>query len=195
MSGFILVWCTQPQPYLNPVSHCVVSKSRASLSSLPGDHILEASELDRHLGDLNFCSNSAIMFPWELGPITKHPYASNIYSLSNLETLTSVYTVNQFSCCCSFGKLCHTLCDPMDCSTSGFPVLHSLLEFAQVHVLWIGGAIQPSHSLSPSSPFAFNISQHQGLFQWDGCLHQMAKVLELQLQHQSIKWVFGVDFL
>ena len=55
--------------------------------------------------------------------------------------------------------------DPMDCSTPGFPVLHYLPEFAQIHVHWVGDVIQSSHSLSPSSPFAFNLSQHQGLFQ------------------------------
>ena len=55
---------------------------------------------------------------------------------------------------------------PMDCSTPGFPVLHYLLEFAQTHVHWVGDAIQPSHPLSPSSPPALNLSQHQGLFQW-----------------------------
>ena len=70
-------------------------------------------------------------------------------------------------------SLCLTLCDPMDCSTADFPVPHQLLEFAQVHVCWIGDAIQPSHHLSSSSS-AFNVSQHQGLFQWVSCLHQVA---------------------
>ena len=84
-------------------------------------------------------------------------------------------------CCCSVTKLCPTLCDPMDCSTPGLLVPHHLPEFAQVHVHWISEAIQPSHPLSPSSRSAFNVSQHQGLFQWVSCLHQMAKVLELQL--------------
>ena len=59
-----------------------------------------------------------------------------------------------------------TFCDPMDCSTPGFSVPHHLLEFAQIHVLWIRDAIQPSHPVSPSFPSAFNLSQHQGLFQW-----------------------------
>ena len=68
------------------------------------------------------------------------------------------------SCSCSVAKLCPTLCDPMDYSTPGFPVSRHLLEFAQVHVHWIGDAIQPSHLLSPSSPSAFNFSQHQDLF-------------------------------
>ena len=77
------------------------------------------------------------------------------------------------------------LCHPMDCSTPGLSVPHHLTEFAQVHVHWIGDAIQPSHPLSPSS--AFNLSQHQGLFQWVSSLHQVAKRLELQLQHQSFQ--------
>ena len=65
-------------------------------------------------------------------------------------------------------------------------------QFAQTHVHWIGGALLKSHPLSPPSPFAFNLSQHQGLFQWVGS-NQVAKVLELQLQ--SFQWIFRVDFL
>ena len=69
------------------------------------------------------------------------------------------------SCCCSVTKSCLTLCDPMDYSMPGFPVLHYLLEFAQIHGHWVDDAIQPSHPLSsPFSP-ALNIFQHQGLFQ------------------------------
>ena len=75
----------------------------------------------------------------------------------------------------------------MDCSTRGFPVRHHLWEFSLVHIRCIGDAIQPSHPLSPSSPSAFNISQHQGLFQWVSSSHQVAKVLDLQLQHQSFQ--------
>ena len=67
-------------------------------------------------------------------------------------------------CCCSVAKSCLTLCDPMDCSTPGFPVLHYLPEFTQTHVHWVGDAIQPSHPLLLPSP-ALNLSQHQGLFQ------------------------------
>ena len=59
-----------------------------------------------------------------------------------------------------------TLCDPMDCSTPGFPVHHQLLELTQTHVYQVSDAIQPSHPLSSPSPPAFNLSQHQGLFQW-----------------------------
>ena len=71
-------------------------------------------------------------------------------------------------CCYSVTKSCLTLCSPMDCSTSGVPVFHCLLEFAQTHVHWVSDAIQASHPLSTSSPPAFNLSQHQGLFQWVG---------------------------
>jgi len=77
-------------------------------------------------------------------------------------------------------QLCLTLCDPMDCSTPGFPVHHQPLEPTQTQVRHIGDAIQPSHPPSPSPP-AFNISQHQGVFKWVSSLHQVAKVLEFQL--------------
>ena len=67
-------------------------------------------------------------------------------------------------CCCSAAQACPTLCDPMDCSTPGFPVLHCLPEFAQTHVHWVSDASNP-HPLTPPSPPALNLSQHQGLLQ------------------------------
>ena len=87
------------------------------------------------------------------------------------------------------------LCNPMNCSTTGFSVHHYLLKFPHTHVHWVSDAVQPS--LPPLLPFplALNFPQHQGLFQWVSSLHQMAKVLELQLQHQSFQWIFRVDFL
>ena len=96
-------------------------------------------------------------------------------------------------CCCSAVHLCPTFCDPTDCSMPGLPVPHHLPEFAQVHVHCISDAIQPSHPLTPSSPSALNPSQHQRLFQRVICSHQMTKILELQLQHQSFQWIFMVD--
>ena len=84
--------------------------------------------------------------------------------------------------CCSVAESCLTLCDSMDCIMPGLPVLHYLPEFAQTHVHWISDAIQSSHPLLSPSPFAFNLSQHRGLFQWVSSLHQVTKVLELQLQ-------------
>ena len=70
---------------------------------------------------------------------------------------------SQVSCHCSVTKSCPTVCDPMDYSTPGFPVLHYLLEFAQTHIHRVGDAIQPSHPLSSPSLPAFNLSQHQCL--------------------------------
>ena len=86
--------------------------------------------------------------------------------------------------------------DPIDYSTPRLPhVLHRLPAVAQTHVHRVDGAIQPSHPLSSPSPPALNLSQHQGLFQWVSTLHQVAKVLEIQLQHHSFWWIFRVDFL
>ena len=86
-------------------------------------------------------------------------------------------------------------CDPMKCSTPGLPVHHQLPEFTQTHVHWVGDAIQLSHPLSSPSPPAFNLSQHQGLFKWVSSLHQVAKVLEFQFQHQSFQWTPRTDLL
>ena len=96
---------------------------------------------------------------------------------------------------CSVAKSCLTLCDPLGGSMPGFPVLHHLLEFTPIHVHWVGNAIQPFHPLLSPSPPDFNLSQHQGLFQWVSSSHQVAKVLEFQLQRQSFQWIFRTDFL
>jgi len=65
---------------------------------------------------------------------------------------------------------------------------------SQTQVHCVDDAIQPSHPLSPPSPLALNLSQHQGLFKWISYSHQVAKVLEFQLQHQSFQWIFRIDF-
>ena len=93
----------------------------------------------------------------------------------------------QFS---SVAQSCPTLCK----SIPGFPVHHQLPEFTQTHVHWVGDAIQPSHPLSSHSPPAFNLSWHQGLFKWVSSSHQVAKILELQLQNQFFQWIFSIDF-
>ena len=98
----------------------------------------------------------------------------------------------QFS---SVTQSCQTLCSPMDCSMPGLPVHHQLLQFIQTHVHWVSDTIQSSHPLSSPSPPAFNLSEHQGLFKWVSSPHQVAKVLEFQLQHQSFQWIFRTDFL
>ena len=97
--------------------------------------------------------------------------------------------------CCSVAQSCLILCNPMDCSTPGLPVPHHLPESVQDYVHCIGDAIQPTHPLTPSSPSALDLSQYQGFFQWVDCLHQMPKILDIQLQPQSFfQQIFRVDF-
>ena len=93
----------------------------------------------------------------------------------------------------SVTQLCLNLQDAMVCSTPGFPVHHQLPELAQTHVHWVGDAIQPSHPLSSPSLPAFNLSQHQDLFQGVSASHQVDKVLEFQLQHRSSQWIFRTE--
>ena len=127
------------------------------------------------------------------------PYFSVYQTLLNNFSLLKISNTNitlhctiQFS---SVAQSCPTLCSPMDCSTPGLPVHHQLPEFAQTHVHWVGDAIQPSYPLLSPFPPTFNLSQHQGLFQWVSFSHQVDKVLEFQLQHQSFQWIFRIDFL
>ena len=89
----------------------------------------------------------------------------------------------QFS---SVAQSCPILCLLVHCQ---------LPEFTQTHVHWVGDGIQPFHPLSSPSPPALNLSQHQGLFPWVSCSHQVTKILKLQLQHQSFQWIFRTDFL
>ena len=101
-----------------------------------------------------------------------HPFSHFLqYTVGHQQRKTLTTT-----CChCSVAKLCPTLCDPMNYSTPGFPLLYYLPEFAQTHVHWVNDAIQLSHPLSSHFPPALNLSQHQGLFQWVISLHQVAK--------------------
>ena len=125
-----------------------------------------------------------IYFFWEMSfspPLQTPPSPANHYQL-----------LVQFS---SVTQSCPTLRNTMDHSTPGLPVHHQLLESIQTHVHWVGDAIQPSEPLSSLSPSAFNLSQYQGLFKWVSSLHQVAKVMEFQLQHQSFQWIFRTDFL
>ena len=96
--------------------------------------------------------------------------------------------------CCSLAKSHLILCDSMDSSLPGFTVLYYLLNFAQTHVHQVSDAIQPFPPLSTLSSPALNLSQHHGLFQWVSSLHLVAKVLKLQLQHQSFQWIFRIDW-
>ena len=91
----------------------------------------------------------------------------------------------------SITQSCLTLCNPTDCSRPSLPVHHQLPELVQTHFHWVGDAIQPSHPLLSPCPPALN----QGLFQGVSSSHQVAKVLEVQLQRQSFQWIFRADFL
>ena len=113
-----------------------------------------------------------------------------VVSLSFFRGETVVSSSVQFS---SVTQSCPTLCDSMNRSMPGLPIHHQLPESTHVHR--VGDAIQPSRPLSSPSPPAFNLSQHQGLFQWLSCLHEVAKVLEFQLQHQSFQWTPRTDLL
>ena len=104
-----------------------------------------------------------------------------------IKKLWYIYTMEysvQFN---SVAQFCLILCNPMNHSTPGLPVHHHLPESTQTHVHRVSDAIQPSHPLLSPSPPAFNLSQHQGLFKRVSSSHQVAKVLEFQLQYQSFQ--------
>ena len=134
----------------------------------------------------------------------QHPLTLMTSALHRTSTCTWRSVGHLPSWCFAVVQLCLTLCDPLDCRMPGFPLWPLGLQRSRLpcpspspgtcsnYVHWVGDAIQPSRPLSSPSPPAFNLYQHQGLFQWVGSLHQ---VLELQLQHQSFQWIFRVDFL
>ena len=119
---------------------------------------------------------------------------SNLYerAQSNLGSRSCIaYIVIQ-----SVQSLSHVkLCDPMNRSTPGLPVHHQFPESTQTHVHWVGDVIQPSHPLSSPSPPALNLYPHQGLFKWVSSSHQVAKVLEFQLQHEFVQWTPKTNLL
>ena len=121
----------------------------------------------------------SITLTWRI-PWTEEP--GGLQSMGSQRDKTEA-TLVQFSL---VAQSCMTLCDPMDCRMSDLPVHHQPPELAQTHVHRVGDAIQSSHPLSPPSP-AFNLSQHQGLFKSVSSSHQVAKVLEFELQHQSFQ--------
>ena len=99
-------------------------------------------------------------------------------------------------CCCRSVSVMSDSLWPHELQHARLPCYSLSPRYAQTHVHWLSDAIQPSHCLSLlSPPPAFNLSQHQGLFQWAGSSHQVTKVLELQRQHQSFQWIFRADFL
>ena len=123
-----------------------------------------------------------------------HLYNS-ICVLSKMSTKTIYilrcnWHLSHFSCSVVSDSL-----QPHGFQDASFPVHHPVPELARTHVHQVSGAIQPSHPLSSPSPPALNLSQHQGLFKWVGSSHQVAKVLQFQLQHHSFQWIFRTDLL
>ena len=110
--------------------------------------------------------------------LTRWTFVSKVTSLL-------LNTLSQFS----------SVFQPINRSTPGLPVHHQLPESTQIHVHWVRDALQPSHPLLSPSPPALNLSQDQGLFKWVSSLHQVAKVLEFQLQHKSFQWTPRTDLL
>ena len=140
-------------------------------------------------------SNSHKEWSWGLNPSLLIP-GSVVFLLQKLQYL-SFFVFLQFSSVqfSSFAQSCPTLCNPMNRSTPGLPVHHQLPEFTQTHVHRVGDAIQPSHPLLSPSPPAPDPSQHQSLFQWVNSSHEVAKVLEFQLWHQSFQRNSRTDLL
>ena len=146
-------------------------------------------------GTATHCSILAWRIPWTEEPGRLKSMGSQRigHNWSDLEHCYCCSVTTILLLLLLFTQSCPTLCNPMDCSTPVFAVLHHLPELAQTHVHWVNDAIQLSHPLSSHSPPAFNLSQHQSLFQWVASSNQVAKVLELQLQ--SFQWIFKLDFL
>ena len=140
---------------------------------------------------INFVSSKIeTLYPLNINspiPFSQGPY--NFYSISCLYE-SDDYKYLQFS-----HSVVPSSLQAVDCSSPGLPVHHQLPEFTQTHVHWVGNVIQPSHPPSSPSPPTLSLFQHQGLFKWVSSLHQVAKVLEFQLQHPSFQWTFRTDFL
>ena len=117
------------------------------------------------------------------------------YKSIKLNENANLLVTGHYTCCCSVTHSCLTTWNPRDGRTPGFSVPQHLPKFAQVQVHCISDAIQPSHPLTPSSLPTLNLSQHQGLFQWVSCSHQVTKSLEPQFQHLTFQWVFRIYFL
>ena len=145
-------------------------------------------------------SGSFIMsWPFALGPkYWSFSFSISLSQLKHESNLNIHWLKNGWRSCGSNivviqSQLRPTLCDPMDCNTPGFPVLHHLPELVQAHVHWVSDAIQPFHPLSSHSPPAFNLSQHQG--QTSQLFTSGGQSFGVQLQHQSFQWIFRTAFL
>ena len=131
---------------------------------------------------------------------SEHPLSHTIKKIERKKNTTFPCDQNydlpfQFSSVQSSHLVVPESLDPMDGSTPGLPVHHQLPELSQAHLHRVSDAFQPPHPLSSPYPTSFNLSPHQGLFKWVSSLHQVAKVLEFQIQRLSFQWTFRADFL
>ena len=150
--------------------------------------------------DLYFCLCTSTILSWWLWLCSRAWSQAGWFLQFHSSFSKWLWVFEVFFCICivqfsSVAQLCPTLCDPMNRSMPGLPVHHQLPEFTQTHVHRVGDAIQLSHPLSSPSPPALNLFQNQGLFKWISSLHQVAKVLEFQLQYQSLQWTPRTDLL
>ena len=142
---------------------------------------IRSCQINLHPRKIHCFSREVLSLFWMKGRVTKNHWSNEGWCISSFSSVQLLSSVQLFA-------------TPWTaCSTPGLPVHHQVLEFTQTHVHQVGDAIQPSHPLSSPSPFS--LSQHQGLFQSVSSLHQVAKVLEFQLQHQSFQWTPRTDFL
>ena len=191
---------TKPYSY---ITHCLRRKRCTRLRWGPSQHIsCLAIRNNPNAYQQENIKNNGIFMTEFYRAMTRNeilPHATTWINITNMRVIKRHHKKHKLcesTCqCISVAQSCLTLCDPMDCCMPGFPVHHQLRELTQTPVHWVSDAIQPSHPLSSPSPPVFNLSQHQGLFQWVSSLHQVAKVLEFQLQHQSFQRIFRTDFL
>ena len=154
--------------------------------------ILTKEKIQAGIAQINSC------YIWEKAGGIQNPL---VYSMRTLSSSSSNWvratwkrkSNTKFSLVQSLSRV--QLLDPMDCSTLGLPVHLQLTEITQTLLHWVSDAIQTSYPLSPPSPDALNLSQNQGPFQWVRFSHQVASVLEFQLQYQSFQWSLRTDLL
>ena len=168
---------------LQRIGHDWATKHRLVIAFLPRSNCLLISWLQS--------PSAVILEPKKIKSVSVSIVSPSIcHEVMEPDAMT--FSSAQFS---SVTQSCLTLCDPMNCSMPGLPVHHQLPEFTQTHAHWVSDAIQPSYPLSSPPPPAPSPSQHQGLFQWVNSSHEVAKVLEFQLQHQSFQWTSRTDLL
>ena len=195
---------SRPSTAIPPVVTTITSLSRAkhivfsSLNQVPWQHSLETARCS-HRNQVQMHRTLLRRSSWESCQV-KGKRTSYLHSDTSCTTAEQGQNNCSESESCSVqcnpvAQSCPTLCDPMNCSTPGLPVHHQLPEFTQTHVHQVSDASQPSHPLASPSPPAPNPSQHQSLSQWANSSHEVAKVLEFQLQHHSFQRNTRADLL